>query len=159
MFCYTCERFIKKGHGKNIYWYAGEYRYYCFPCLRKNYCNQKISERHKNYFSLVHILTLILSCLTYFLVIWQVSKDKSTYFSWLALVFGLLPVVGALIFWHWKIKPKLNWLAQKDREPILKEQARIKQLESFICAFKKEKDFCHCLKCLVSESERIKSKR
>ncbi|MCE8163399.1 MAG: hypothetical protein I3273_04940 [Candidatus Moeniiplasma glomeromycotorum] len=157
MICYTCDKFIKKGHGKNTYYYAGEWRYYCFFCLKWNIVIQRITERNKSYFTWISFLTLMLSALIYSLTIWQINKNISEnieYFSWLALFLGSLPIVGAIILWLLIIKPKLNKLAKKDRKPLLKEQNKLIRMENYVYSLKRGKDFCHCEKCLIAEWEK-----
>lgn len=156
MICYTCGKFIKRGHGENTYYYAGKWRYYCFFCLRWNYCSQKIVERRQSYFWMVSIPTLILAGIIYWLVIWLTNVFPKFYFSWLALILASLPIIGVIILWQLKIKPKLNELDKKDWKPLLEEQTRLTRMENYVYSLKRDREFCHCEKCLVAEWKKRK---
>jgi len=154
MNCYDCGKFLKKGHGKNLYWYAGEWRYFCFFCLKVSDFHWRVNKRRKEYSSLVTLLSLGLAGLIFWLVYKQVNQNlipntKPEYL--LAIILALLPIIGGVVIWFVLIKPNLNELSQEEWKPLGQEKEKLKLMENYVNSLNRAKESCLCEKCLLME--------
>jgi len=160
MKCYDCNKYLKKGHGKNLYHYAGQWRYFCFFCLKINNYHYQVRQKSSAYYS---GLSLICFLLTVF--IWAITKylTKSPWNNLLTyhLAIAIIPaIIVYLLISNIVIKPKLETFKQQRWLPLQKEQNQIKVMENYVNSLIKRtsKEICLCEKCLEIEWKKAKNK-
>lgn len=153
MNCITCNKYLKKGHGINTYYYRGVWHYYCSLCLKIRNHNWRVSRRNKEYLSTTSIFTLGLTGLVWWMA---ESQIKTKILFWLPYVLAVIPFIIALFIWFKWIQPYLERLNSEEWEPLWKEQEKINELEDYVKSLNKSNEPCLCAKCLVEEWKRKK---
>lgn len=172
MICYTCKKFLKKGHGKNTYIYAGEYRYYCFFCLKISDFHQKINkmkdefqweldqEKRKYY---VWLIWIDIALISIFWLLFYSILGSSSFNSPLIHIIQLF--IGFIIYFltsYLIIEPKLAKLRyqfqkflreEKEKlwKPLEEEKRELRLMKDYVNSLRNEKERCFCEKCLLIE--------
>jgi len=154
MKCYVCDKYLKRGHGINEYYYRGQWRYYCSLCLRIRNHNWRVSRRNKEYLSITSGTTLGLAGLVWWIAESQI-KNKDLF--WLPFALTVIPLIIGLFIWFKWIQPYLEKINGDEWIPLWKEQEKINKLEDYVKSLNKYNDPCLCAKCLVEEWKKKKT--
>lgn len=148
MKCCVCDKYLKRGHGINEYYYRGKYHYYCSLCLRIRNHNWRTSRRNKEWLSITSSATLGLAGLVWYLTPTYLIKDENL--LWLPYLLATMPILIGLFIWFKWIQPYLEKMNSEEWEPLWKEQEKINKLEDYANSLNKASR-CFCSNCLIEE--------
>lgn len=181
MKCFSCDKFIKRGHGTQIWYHPnpndirrvgirGENRYYCSLCLKvKEYWEKMNEEKYKyfisdkkhTYYSL--LLFIILALLFYFV------KELKQAIILISLI--TIPIFLIIDYYRYQATKKENIEIAKKRaklweqyekfkvenwRPIRTKKEEMKKIEIYLKNKYPYKEFCCCVECLESEDKKRK---
>jgi len=153
MKCYVCDKYLKRGHGINEYYYRGQWRYYCSLCLRIRNHNWRVSRRNKEWLSITSGVALGLAGLIYYFTYFYLEKKENLF--WVPYALATIPCIIGLFIWFKWIQPYLEKINSDEWIPLWKEQEKINKLEDYANSLNKSGQ-CFCSKCLLEEWKKKK---